>query len=242
MIILNDIQRSKINEAAIACFPQEMCGLLTQDDFVLCPNVHPEPQSAFTISATALAPWAGKIIAIVHSHCREPRKYEVFDCRTPSLSDVEGQEQSGVPWLIVGTEGETCTEPLELPRTPSRNYIGRQFVWFIDDCYTIIQDFYQFEFGITLPPHLRQDFVSMRDWNHLFADHISNYGFVEVFGLENLADGMVLLLDNGRGKSNHLGIYFQGKVLHQGELSAWEPAEHFVGRIQRILKYVGTSV
>jgi len=150
---LSFTQVEKIRVHTLRCYPEEMCGVLVDNDFFPIPNVAENKLMSFALDSEHLAVIASrcKIAGIVHSHCRNIKHPEVFDTRTPSIADLAGQKQSKVPWLIVATEGETVTPPLTIPRTPSNYYIGRPFIWFINDCYTLVQDYYLFELGIALP-------------------------------------------------------------------------------------------
>lgn len=240
MITLNKTQWRKIESAALAAYPREMCGILTDKTFYAGDNVHETPESAFTLDPVFVRLYSGKIRAIVHSHCRDPKTPEVFDLRTPSHADMQGAKASGVPWLIVGTEGETVTPPLQIPRVPSREYLGRPFIWFINDCYTLVQDYYRFELDIELPDHKAdRDFKTMRHFDGLFDGHIENYGFKSVQTLDGIKNGDLLLIDNAGHKRNHLGVYHNGYIIHQDMLSISQPLENFIGGIHAVLKYAG---
>ena len=240
MIKLTAQQIADIKAHALDCYPEEMCGILVEDTFVPLANTHEEPEEHFKVDELTLFPYLGQIQAIIHSHTYIPEKPATLDIRTPSATDVKGQKLSGVPWLIVGTEGQTVTPALELPRTPSNNYIERPFIWFINDCYTLIQDYYQFEFGITLPDHLNTiNFKDIRKLDKLFEGHIENYGFRETMDITDMQNGDLLLLDNALAAQSHLGIYHNGEVLHQDVLSVSVPFTSFIGRIHKVLKYVG---
>jgi proteasome lid subunit RPN8/RPN11 len=232
-------QREKIREHTLNCYPQEMCGFLTEDDFIPVKNSADEPEKSFKIDAIAYAKYFSKAKAIVHSHTRELKKAEVFDLRTPSYADYINQKKTGLPWLIVGCEGLTVTDPIQFPRIPDNQYLGRPFQWFIYDCYNLVQDFYLFELGITLSEQrIGKDYQELRNMNNIFEGVFQDYGFVEV-PFEELTDGNLVLLDNGGFTCNHLGIYWKGQVLHQGMVSVSVPFETFLGRINKVLKYVG---
>lgn len=252
MIVLNKTQLLKIKEHSLSCYPEEMCGGLTIDDFIPftnkalskeeadSKNISNNRLNSFSIASIELVPYLNKLTAIVHSHCRDKRKPEILDTRTPSLADILGQKESGLPWLIVSTEGEVVTPAIQLPREPSNNYIGRPFIWFINDCYTLVQDYYKFELGINLPDHkANTDYKSLRIFDNIFDNYIAEYKFEASDDLKNMKNGDLILLDNGGKKRNHLGIYHNGKIIHQDLLSVEVPFETFIGRINKVLRYVG---
>lgn len=240
MIILSDKQKEQIYYHTLSCYPEEMCGILLEEDFIPIKNVSKTPLESFELNPEQYAPIAcrEKIKGIIHSHCRNPRNPEVFDTRTPSLADINGQKQTKVPWLIVASEGMTVTPPLELPRLQSNRYIGRQFIWFINDCYTLVQDYYKFELGIELPDHkAEKDFKALRHFEGLFDGFIEAYGFTDLTKGESLTNGDLFLVDNAGHRRNHLAIWHNGKVLHQDVVSLETNPAVFAGRTHRYLRY-----
>ena len=236
-ITLSEEQWQKIEEHTFACYPEEMCGFLTEDSFIPLTNQAEDKENSFRISALDHAKWFGKVKAIVHSHTRATRKADLFDLRTPSYADFVGQNQTNLPWLIVGCEGITVTEPVQFPRVPNPEYLGRYFQWFISDCYNLVQDFYRFELGIILPGAvITKDYQDLRNKNNIFLDYYRTYGFSEI-PLEEIREGDLVLLDHAGFNCNHLGIYTKGQVLHQAMISTIVPFETFLGRINKVLRY-----
>lgn len=239
MIELSPLQRQKITEAALSAYPNEMCGVLTPDDFIHIANCSENPDSSFRIDPAIYARWLNQTTAIVHSHTRSIDERELFDLRTPSYKDYWGQKRSGKAWLIVGTEGENVTDPVQLPRMASNDYAGRPFIWFVNDCYTIVQDYYHFELGIDLPGH-PEGF----DWRQsvlvgdLIEQFYRDYGFVDG-DISALQNGDILILNSMRLVGNHLGIYHDGDVIHQDGLSARVPFSVFHGRVAKVLRHAG---
>jgi proteasome lid subunit RPN8/RPN11 len=242
MIILTEEQKELIREATLLVYPEEMCGVLLKDSFIPVKNIAEESDKAFRMHPLELAKICqnNTVIAIVHSHCRNARIPEVFDTRTPSLADMESQKVSNTPWLIVATEGQSVTTPLQIPRIGNNNYIGRPFIWFIWDCYTLIQDYYQFELGINLPNHTPdRDFKDLRFFSNLFDKFLDDFMFDELPIQTVLQQGDILLVNNLGGVRNHLVVYDGKALLHQDMLSVKVPLSTFVGRTSAILRYRG---
>ena len=241
MIVLTELQTTLIREATLLMYPEEMCGVLLKESFTPVRNIAEEPANAFRMHPLELAKICQNesAVAIVHSHCRNIRTPEVFDTRTPSLADMESQKASKIPWLIVATEGQTVTTPLQIPRIGNNNYIGRQFIWFINDCYTLVQDFYQFELKIRLPNHTPdRDFKELRFFSNLFDKFLEEYSFDELPVKETeLKKGDILLVNNLGGIRNHLAVFDGESLLHQDMLSVKVPVSTFAGRTASILRY-----
>ena len=238
-IILNKKQKKAIEKHTLSCYPEEMCGFLTKTDFIPVPNIAEDREKSFKIDSIEFARHYDEIIAIVHSHTRPLKQAELFDLRAPSYQDYLNQKLTNRPWLIVGCESLTVTDPIQFPRSPSKEYIGRRFQWFLTDCYNLIQDFYLFELGIELPEAIiEHDYLDIRHKSYLFDQYFLDYKFIEI-PLDKIQENDVLVIDHGGYKANHLGIYTQGKVMHQGMVSAIVPFETFLGRINKVLRYVG---
>lgn len=236
-IELTELQRERIKDWTFRCYPNEMCGFLTKEDFIPCKNIADDPENSFKIAPEVTAKWLGKAIAIVHSHTKAVSKVSLLDLRTPSHADYNGQKLTGVPWLIVGCEGITVSDPIQIPRVPSREYVGRSFQWFINDCYNLIQDWYLFELGIELPEAIiPENYTTIRTMNGIFDEHILDFGFREVEYSE-LKDNDLVLVDFAGSEGNHLGVFHQGFVYHQGLVSVKVPFAHFIGRVRKVLRY-----
>lgn len=237
-MILNSTQKQKIIDYTLEAYPNEMCGVCTQDDFIQLKNASENPLTSFSFDPVEYAAVVSQVTAIVHSHTKDIYKLDIFDLRTPSPKDWHSQRTSGKPWLIVGTEGQNVSEPIQLPRTPSAEYLGRPFIWYVNDCYTLVQDYYRFEFGIILPPHPHKF-----DWTAggLFEDMVDDY--VAEIGLERVpvdrerVNGDIVVLSRMGMSNNHLGIFHDGKILHQDEVSVEVPAYAFANRISQVLRY-----
>ena len=76
---------------ALQQFPEEACGLIVNNKFVPCKNVHSDPLTNFAIDAKAYAKAEkkGTIQAIFHSH---PGKLNTF-----STHDVKSCKQNNLP-------------------------------------------------------------------------------------------------------------------------------------------------
>lgn len=239
MITLNAKQRQAIKEHTLACYPEEMCGILSEGEFIPFKNIAAKPKNNFRVSERELIKYLGRAEAVVHSHCYDSSRPSLLDIRTPSVTDIKQQKLSGVPWLIVGTEGLSVLDPIEIPRVSSNLYLGRPFMWYINDCYTLVQDYYKYELGIDLPEEAsNKDYKETRNLNKPFEGYIEEYGFARRTSIEDMQDGDLILIDSGIASQNHLGIFHRGNVLSQDSVSTSLPFHNYVGRIHLVLRYV----
>jgi proteasome lid subunit RPN8/RPN11 len=203
---------------ATAELPREACGLLLvvrgRHVYEPCDNIATNPAEHFVI---APAQWAaaedrGEIVGVVHSH--------PFMGPDPSSADVAGCEASGLPWHNGGVPSGAwrTIEPTGAP-VP---LIGREFRWGVQDCYTLIRDWYREERGVDLPDFARRadDFQAGRD---LYRDGFPRAGFAEVAGPPEPGD--VLLFRLSSPVPDHGAVYLGAdRMLHHmaGRLSTRE--------------------
>ena len=212
--------------------------MLTQETFIPCKNISDRPLSNFKIDPLIFVKHYKQTTAIIHSHVTK-KSPQVLDIRSPSITDLAHQKKLPIPWLIYGTDGKNCLPPVKLPRICSSNYLGRPFIWFIFDCYTLVQDYYFFEKGIKLADHkIDKEYRDIRQLEYIFEPYIQEYGFKELNNIEGLQNGDLFIVNNGNLKRNHLVIFHNGKVLNQDTLSIEEPLEKYIGRIEKRLIYV----
>lgn len=107
-------------------------------------------------------------------------------------------------------------------------YLGREFVFGVTDCYTLTRDFYKNEFGIELTDYARYD-GWWNDGLNLYADNIRKEGFFLLQQGEELRYGDLILMCLSAPVPSHAAIYVgNNKVLH-----------HVQNRLSRIDDYRG---
>jgi len=206
--MINDKIKAEILEHAKAEFPRECCGLVVvkrrKHIYVPCKNTS-ESVNQFRISEEdfAKAEDQGKIAVVVHSHPK--------DSPNPSEADKVECERSGVPWYIVNPV--TGEDRYFEPSGYVSDLLGRTWVHGIQDCYTLIHDWYKRERNIKLPDAEREHEWWLKGFN-LYRDNIQKAGFVQV-ELKDMQIGDVILMQLASPVDNHGAIYIGNNMIVQ---------------------------
>ena len=201
--------------------PRESVGVLIvikgKEQYYPCNNLSTYSQQCFILDPEdyVKADALGEITAIVHSHPVTPP--------SPSQADKVSCEQSGLKWHIVNPKTETwgyCE-----PTGYKPPLIGRQWVWGVTDCWSLVRDYYKQQHNIQLLDYQRpttpQDFLD----NPLFEQYAERTGFRELNKDEKLQKGDVLLMSILHPTLNHVAIFLGDDILHHlaDRLSTREP-------------------
>ena len=214
---LSERLKAEILAHAKAEDPRECCGLIAvvkgRRRYIPCRNIAATPDEHFILDPAdyAAAEDQGEIVAVVHSHpTTQP---------TPSPADRISCNATGLPWVIVNPKidawGGCEPKHFELP------YVGREFVFGVVDCYSLVRDWYAREWGFELADFSRRDQFWERGEN-LYVDNYASQGFRRI-DFSELAYGDSLLMQLSSSLPNHAAIYLgDQQILHhiQGRLSS----------------------
>ena len=201
--------------------PRESVGVLIvikgKEQYYPCNNLSTYSQQCFILDPEdyVKADALGEITAIVHSHPVTPP--------SPSQADKVSCEQSGLKWHIVNPKTETWGYSEPTGYKPP--LIGRQWVWGVTDCWSLVRDYYKEQHNIQLLDYERpttpQDFLD----NPLFEKYAERTGFRQLNKDEKLQKGDVLLMSILHPTLNHVAIFLGDDILHHlaDRLSTREP-------------------
>ena len=204
--------KADIISHALDCYPTECCGLIIGGQYYPCDNVAPNPTEHFEIDyldMVEMEEYHGEIQAIVHSH---PDGGVL-----PSDLDKLQIELHGVPWVIVAVSkqdyGDEPAFGIYEPCGYRPPLLGRNYIHGVQDCYSLVRDYYSRELDIDLPDFERAD-AWWEDENHepLYEKNFTKAGFIKVQDKNDLQKHDVILCRVGRTHHvNHALIWLGDK-------------------------------
>lgn len=183
-------------------WPEEGVGYVKDGVFYPLENIAEDKINSFVVDPTFLL---NEPDCLLHSHTTGHR-VQNHDPRSPSYSDLEFQIKTDIEWGICVTDGENCTDPMYWGNPKRRpELLGRDFIYNLQDCFSLTQDWYYQEYGIALPNKARN-----AHWNqegHNYIDELyTDWGFTEI-NAAKVKRGDLLLYQVRSSVPNHLGIY-----------------------------------
>lgn len=195
-------------------YPNESCGLVINKEYIACKNTADDPTKFFIINPVDIvrASKLGVIDAYVHSHPNATSK--------PSQADLVQMNTQSKPWIICGyAPNEIEDIKLYKPTGFKLNLLGRQYYHGLQDCYSIIKDYYFRELNIVLNDYERLDNWWLKEnTKSLYLDNFKKEGFIEVNDTIKKHD--VILFKIGKSYHiNHAGIFLEDGALKSEDTS-----------------------
>ncbi len=201
--------------------PKESCGLLLnirgKERYYPCKNLAETSYQSFILDPIdyVKASKKGEIIGVVHSHPSTPP--------IASQADMVSCEKENYKWYIVNpkTEQWGYYEPCGY-KAP---LLGREWVWGITDCWSLIRDYYNEVLGIKLIDFDRSMTPDEFIKNPLFVTCAEKAGFRRLNSDEPLIENDVLCMNMVGNGLHHVALFTKGEVLHHltDRLSCREP-------------------
>ncbi|MCG6814124.1 phage tail protein [Moraxella catarrhalis] len=200
--------KEAIHAHAKICYPAECCGLIIDGQYYPCDNVAVNPTEHFEIDPKdfARAESMGQIQAIVHSHPDGNAE--------PSEIDRVQMSIHGLDWVICAfgyhADGKEYFDvKCHKPKAYQAPLLGREYHHGVQDCYSLVRDYYSRELDIHLPDFHRRD-GWWEDENHepLYENNFTKAGFIKMQDETDLQKHDVILCRVGRTHHvNHALIY-----------------------------------
>ena len=192
--------------------PNEACGLVAiykgKEKYFPCKNLAEDLQDQFILDPDDWinAEDQGEIVAVFHSHPNHPP--------TPSQADLASCEYLDLPFFIVTPE--TSDWYYFEPSGYKKNLIGREWKWQIQDCWSLIEDWFKEKKGIKLKHWDRPKSPKEFSKNRLFESGLPLTGFIELENTIDLEEGDVLLMDTTKtGSLDHVALYLGDQTILQ---------------------------
>lgn len=201
--------KEAIHAHAKRCYPAECCGLIIDGQYYPCDNVAPNPAEHFEIdylNMVEMQEYHGEIQAIVHSHPDGNAE--------PSEVDRVQMSIHGIDWVICAFGyhaggKEYFDVKCHKPKAYQAPLLGREYHHGVQDCYSLVRDYYSRELDIHLPDFHRTD-GWWEDENHepLYENNFTKAGFIKMQDKTDLQKHDVILCRVGRTHHvNHALIY-----------------------------------
>lgn len=219
---------------AIRTFPLESCGIVTKTGgYVECENHARDPINAFEMNPTV---WLTHldILGVIHSHTNG--NY------APGEDDMTSQIATGVAWGVLVATVDSASVPLWWGGdTPIPKLLGREFIHGIQDCYSLIRDWYRLERKVTIPEYPRDAGWWEEPGKNMYETGFRSAGFYQIptdpMGIQV---GDVFFCKVRSRVENHGGLYIgNGLLMHHvgGHLSLTTPASHWQKLVTRWVRY-----
>jgi proteasome lid subunit RPN8/RPN11 len=219
--MLTEEIKQHIRYLAGQVYPNEICGFLTQKGLMPIANTSENPLNFAQIEPESYAKAEVEgIIFLYHSHA------EVGNF---SQQDIVVCKQLNIPFVIYCV----AIDRFIVGNPTGGDYLDRDWIYGLQDCYALIRDWYRQERGIELDDFARCEVgeTKSKDWN-LFSENFEAQGFTRLsaHGVKFRA-GDILLMQIASPNPNHLGLIF--------DASKQEFVHHYLNEKSKIEPYGG---
>jgi len=243
-----------IELATKKAFPNEMCGvILPNGKFIELKNISEKPETSFELDPLKYYELENEVAFIIHSHTKNTHLHPI----TPSLADLVLSKATGKPLFICAIKHGQYYKPMQVPPEPNSNYLGRPYIFGVQDCGILARDYYHFELGIEVTVDLVLNLYTRKYWEEATHKMLENNNMVNLlnFSEERLKDTMEssnllnvtktsslkkgdILITSALGMfRNHAMVWTGEAVLNQGDISKLEPLELHLNKISEVFRH-----
>jgi len=208
-----DVLKEDICAYVLKKYPEEAVLGIKNQNIIYYENIHENPVEHFRIDPIKFNQNIPDILIHSHTSNQLSLKYRSnVDPRTPSLKDMQTQDSLQIPFGILSSDGENCSDIVVFPDN-DHPLIGRPYIHGVYDCYTIIQSFYWQKFGIELMS-VPREYMWWNDGGvNLYDKYYQSAGFFEV-SEDELRYGDMILISISSTENNHGAVYIgDNKIL-----------------------------
>lgn len=210
--------KAKVKAHALREFPNEACGyicvnFLGEVTVLECENVAHNKRGRFVVDPKmeAVAEKHGNIVAFYHSHADEFLRPEQDKF---SKEDLDIAYEACLPALLYVTPQDTWHYYRPSTYLPT-DLIGRQFVWGIWDCYSLVKDYYRLHKNITLGDYFAPDKADQHS-DFGYEAFVKNEKGLKEVTFEELQKDDIIVFQIKSKYWNHSAIYLgDNEFLHQ---------------------------
>lgn len=215
--------KNKIKAHSLKLNPEECCGILLLKNNKLntfeCENIAQDKANEFKINPDDYlkASMNGKIVGIYHSHCLQDNSFSELDKQVSHKLNLKN-----IVYILKKDSFEEYS-----PENYYNKYINKNFKIGQADCLSIVEDYYNEEFGIKIFHHKRSEgwdsnyknFIEEKlKQNELteFDDLLNKENFIKVNSFSEAKKHDLIIFKYLNNYPSHFGIYLgQNHILHQ---------------------------
>lgn len=237
--LLTNEQVQHVKDQAIEQYPNEIIFLLTeQNGLYQVDNIADDITKEFLVSSADMQrALSENLIAVIHSHP------DFEPC--PSAADMRSQIATDVNYGIVATDGVNATDVYFWGKDIEKNpLVGRGFIHGIQDCYSLIKDYYAQELNIELDEYPR-DWEWWNKGDDLYSFNVDKQGFIRV---DEPQKGDMIFMQIRSNVPNHGAVYIgndlimhhitSSKAVDETRLSTEEPILRYRNYITHYYRHV----
>ena len=223
-------------------WPRECVGFIVNETYIPIPNSSPDPSKSFLIDPVhwVKASLMGPVQAIVHSHPYDKTAMPMWPAEWPSTADMKQWMRGTTPWGIAACDGEGISQLVWLDEANPEPLEGREFIHGINDCYSLIRDWFRLNKQVTIP-----NFARGIEWwlrgEDLYSGNFQKAGFIEI-NPEDAVIGDCLMMKVASPVINHAAVITgNNEILHHliKRLSGYDSMHKWSRFIVKTVRYTG---